>query len=522
MDAITYAIRAYLLGQKYNVAPDKTYDHIDEWLEWYQNDVKKFHHYKLYNGMVMTSQDRYRLGMAKKVCEDWANLLLNEKVSIKTGSYDKRLEAILKANNFFVRGNQLIELAFALGSGAFVEYKDADGNVIIDYIRADGIYPLSWDNGDVTECAFSTPRVVDGKERIYIQIHRLGDVEKGENPDIYYIENKYLDADSGKEMVPPEEIVPFVNTNSAEPLFQIITPNICNNIDLGSPLGISVYANAVDQIKGCDLIYDSYMNEFVLGRKRIMVPLSQAKRQMQEDGLNAPVFDPKDTVYFVLPEDRNSNNQLTEIDMKIRAQEHELGIQRSLDLLSLKVGMGSGRYKFESGGVKTATEVISDKSDLYQSRQRHCIMVSSAIINLVRAVSFLDGKMGIMATVDFDDSIIEDTNTIIDKNIKLVNAGIRSKLTAIMDINKCSEKEAKKELERIAGDNQITGQDIDWTAGDGDIEDDNDPEAPVSIDDSGDELYEEYCRILPGISGIGISRLTLISGFCRSWRKLEG
>lgn len=493
MDAVTYAIRVYLLDQKYNVAPDETYSHIDEWLEWYQNDVEKFHHYKLYNGMVVTSQDRYRLGMAKKVCEDWANLLLNEKVAIKAGAYDKRLGEILEANNFYVRGNQLVELSFALGTGAFVEYKDADDNVIIDYIRADMIYPLSWDNGDVTECAFGTPRTVDGKDRIYIQIHRFGDAEEGESPDMYYIENKYIDAASGKEIELPGELEPFVSTDSAKPLFQIVTPNICNNIDLDSPLGISVYANAVDQVKGCDLTYDSYMNEFVLGRKRILVPLSQAKRQMQQDGTTAPVFDPEDTVYFVLPEDRNSNNQLTEVDMKIRAQEHELGIQRSLDLLSLKAGMGSGRYKFESGGVKTATEVISDKSDLYQSRQRHCIVISSAIINLVRAVSFLDKKMEVTATVDFDDSIIEDTNTIIDKNVKLVNAGLRSKLTAIMEINKCSESEAKKELARIAEDNQITGQDIDWTVGDGESEDDLDgsTDEPEPEDGSDDELQEE-------------------------------
>lgn len=493
MNTVTYAIRVYLLDQKYNVASDETYNHIDEWLEWYQNDVEKFHHYKLYNGMVMTSQDRYRLGMAKKVCEDWANLLLNEKVAIKAGDYDKRLGKIIEDNNFYVRGNQLIELSFALGTGAFVEYKGADDNVIIDYIRADMIYPLSWDNGDVTECAFGTPRTVDGKERIYIQIHRLGDVEKEENPDKYYIENKYIDAASGKEIDLPKEIEPYISTDSTEPLFQIVTPNICNNIDLDSPLGISVYANAIDQVKGCDLTYDSYMNEFVLGRKRILVPLSQAKRQMQQDGIAAPAFDPKDTVYFVLPEDRNSNNQLTEVDMKIRAQEHELGIQRSLDLLSLKAGMGSGRYKFESGGVKTATEVISDKSDLYQSRQRHCIVISSAIINLVRAVSFLDGKKEVTATVDFDDSIIEDTNTIIDKNVKLVNAGLRSKLTAIMEINKCTELEAKKELKRIAGDNQITGQDIDWTVGDGEPVDDLDGggDEPDSADGSDGEFQEE-------------------------------
>ena len=121
-----------------------------------------------------------------------------------------------------------------------------------------------------------------------------------EDPDLYYIENVYVDAESEKEMDPPEEIEEIVNTGSVEPLFQLITPNICNNIDLDSPLGISVYANAIRRSEGnSDLVYDSYMNEFVLGRKRIMVPISQAKRQMQEDGVSAPVFDPNDAVYYL-------------------------------------------------------------------------------------------------------------------------------------------------------------------------------------------------------------------------------
>jgi len=44
-----------------------------------------------------------------------------------------------------------------------VEYLNADGQVIIDYIRADMIYPLSWDNGDITECAFGTAKMLNGK-----------------------------------------------------------------------------------------------------------------------------------------------------------------------------------------------------------------------------------------------------------------------------------------------------------------------------------------------------------------------
>ena len=245
-DSTYKKVKEYLVQKGYHAVPDETYDHIDEWLEWYQNDVEKFHHYKLYNGAVMTNQERYKLGMAKTVCEDWANLLLNEKVSIKAGKYSEQLSKILRYNNFSKQGNQLIEKAFALGTGAFVEYKDANGRVIIDYIRADMIYPLSWDNGDITECAFGASRMLSGKEVIYLQMHRFGKTEDGENADLYYIENVYIDAKSGKEIDAPEDIEELVSTESTEPLFQIVAPNICNNIDLDSPLGISVYANGID------------------------------------------------------------------------------------------------------------------------------------------------------------------------------------------------------------------------------------------------------------------------------------
>lgn len=478
-------IQQYLQDKGYNTVSDDTFSHIDEWLEWYQGEVEKFHKYKVFNGIKMTECTRLSLGMAKKICEDWANLVLNEKVAIKAGNYDSRLQEILKLNNFRVRSNQLIELAFALGTGAFVEYLAGD-TIVIDYVRADMIYPLSWDNGDITECAFGSYRVQDGEDVIYLQIHRFGDPDADvpESPKEYYIENRLVDADSGQDLELEEDILPIVPTHSTKPLFQIITPNIQNNIDLDSPMGISVYANSLSQLKGCDLVYDSYMNEFILGKKRILVPVSMAKIQMAADGTAAPVFDPNDTIYYAMPGDNKDESlKLTENNMEIRAADHELGIQRSLDLLSLKCGMGTGRYQFSSSGVKTATEVISDKSDLYQNLKKNELPMESAIIGMVEAVAFLDGAGPVTVTVDFDDSIIEDSNTTIDRNLKLVQGGLRSKLTAIMEINKCSEAEAKKELQRIAEDGQITGQDVDWTQGDKE----EDPEETEPVVPEGDE-----------------------------------
>ncbi len=474
-------VKEYLEKQGYQTASDETYEHIDEWQQWYEGEVEKFHEYKIFNGITTKTHSRHRMGMAKKICEDWANLLLNEKVTIKAGKFEKRLKKILKKNNFIVKANQLIELAFALGTGAIVEYKNEKKEVAIDYVRASMIYPLSWENGEITECAFGSSKTLDDKEIIYLQIHRLGK-EDGEKTDTYYIENKYIDEESGEETKIPDRMEGKIDTGSTRPLFQIITPNICNNVDLDSPLGISVYANSIDQLKGCDLVYDSYMNEFVLGRKRVLVPVTMAKIQMQKDGVTMPAFDPNDDVYYQMPGDKQSDSQLTEVDMNIRATEHELGIQRSLDVLSLKTGMGTGRYKFDSSGLKTATEVISDKSDLYENRQKHAIIINSAIVNMVAVISFLDTGKEVEATVNPDDSIIEDTNSIIKKNIELVINGLRSKLTAIMEINKCTEEEARKELERITQEGQITGQDIDWTDM-GDDEDKTDPEKEGDVED---------------------------------------
>lgn len=395
-------IQDFLKKKKFTPADDESMKHISKWKSWYEGYVKDFHHYTVYNGIDLVEKDRYALSMAKTITEDWANLLLNEKVKIYTGNdFDKTLQEVFDYNNFRVKGTQLIELAFALGTGGFVEYLDASGEVVIDFIRAEMIFPLDWENGYVNECAFGSVREKDGKKQYYIQIHRLNE------QDTYIIENHLVDAETGRELE-FDDMEDEVITGSENPLFQIITPNLVNNIDIDSPMGISVFANAISQLKGCDIVYDSYINEFELGKKRIMIPVGMAKVKMGESGVVKPVFDKSDTVFYALPGDRDSSNKIESFDPTIRAEEHDMGIDKALDLLSFKCGMGTGRYKFENGVIKTATEVISDKSDLYQSLKKHEIVLESALKGLVKSVAFLKGMQIGEITIDFDDSIIQD------------------------------------------------------------------------------------------------------------------
>ena len=85
-------------------------------------------------------------------------------------------------------------------------------------------------------------------------------------------------------------------------------PNAVNIADPDSPMGMAIFGDAIDQIKAVDLIYDSYVNEFQLGKKRLMVPMGFAQLQLQRRTLK-PAFDPNDLVYQVYQVPDGSSRQ---------------------------------------------------------------------------------------------------------------------------------------------------------------------------------------------------------------------
>ncbi len=431
-----------LKSMGYETVGEKSRVKMEEWLAWYSGKVASFHSYSQYNGKKKVRRQRATLSMAKRVCEDWANLLLNEKVEIATNDENltARANAILEDNRFRVSANRLVELTFALGTGAFVEFLDK-GKVKIDYIRGDMIYPLSWQNGTVSECAFGSTKVVGGKECLYLQLHVLEDEE-------YVIKNYLFDAKTKKKMALPYGVAPEVKTGSVVPFFQIITPNMVSSADLSSPMGSAVFANAIDVLKGIDLVYDSYQNEFRLGKKRIVVPVGMAQLESEKTGFT-PVFDDNDTEFYAFA-DKNLTD-LKEINMTIRAHEHSEGLTQNLNLLSDLCGLGNSRFVPREGVVKTATEVISQDSALYQNLKKHALVLEKAICDLVKAVLYLDGAntKNLSVSVRFDDSIIHDKNAEFDQNLRLVEQGILAPFEFRMWWKNESENQAKAAVEGI-------------------------------------------------------------------------
>lgn len=454
------SVESYLKRKGYALAGKGRPKEMPIWEQWYKGFVPEFHRYGVQCGEGRRIKaERFRAGMAKVICQDFGSLLINEHVQVMSDALGDDLTRVLQKNEFRTRMNRLAELTMALGTGAVVAYKGAGGEPVIDYIGARMIYPLRWDNENVTECAFASTCIIgqgdDAKEGLYIQIH----VKKG---DAWVVRNALLNS-AGKEEPLPNGVLEE-SPPSPVPLFYLVRPNAVNTSEPQSPMGASVFADAIDQLKATDIVYDSYINEFVLGKKRLLVPLSLATVIGSKDGTLEPIFDPNDALFYTYADGTESDaKRLTEVDMHLRTSEHEQGLQRQIDMLSKKCGLGVGRYRFEADGVRTATEVISAKSDLYQSLKRHEKTFGDAITGLVKAIGFLLGRdpEGVDVSVAFDDSIIEDTDATANRVIRLVGAGLMSKKRALMELYKLDEQEAEKRMEEILKESRMAQEAVE-------------------------------------------------------------
>lgn len=417
------------------VADSDFYGKVAEWKSWYIGEVKGFSWYKVRTGHDTITCKRNSLGMAKKVCEDWANLLMNEKVKItlEGEAEQKFVDQILFGSSFDVKGNEMQELKSALGTVAYIPRvvgQTENGkarDIVLDYVTVEHIWPISWENGVITECAFDSAVNSGNDNYIYLQIHR-----KGANG-LYVIQNKlYRKTNEQVSEVNLSGVPEFANvpaevkTNSDKRQFVIDRLNIVNNLDYSLPLGVPVYANALDVLRGVDVAYDSYVNEFELGKKRIMVKPSVTKFIDGE-----PVFDKSDVVFYVLPEDTSEGSLVETIDMTLRTAEHNTGIQDQLNLLSSKCGFGENHYRFNSGSVSTATQIISENSTLFRTLKKHEIVLENVLLELCRIILRLgNAAMGmglnedVEISIDFDDSIIEDKETEFNRDARMVSMGI--------------------------------------------------------------------------------------------------
>lgn len=155
---------------------------------------------------------------------------------------------------------------------------------------------------------------------------------------------------------------------------------------------------------------------------------------MQEDLEGHKQFDPDDVIFYKLAGEKmeHATQPIIESNMELRAEEHNKGLNDFLNILSLKCGFGTEHYKFENGNITTATQVISENSDMYRTIKKHEIVLDTVLKELITIICMLGRTIGADVDteaeiqIDFDDSIIEDKEAIRKEDRNDVSMGVMS------------------------------------------------------------------------------------------------
>ena len=434
------------------------------WKSWYKGKVDKFHEYKIYNGKKHINRTRKSLQMAKKCAEDWADLLFNEKckISVADEQSNKHLTEVLIKNNFWTYTNKAIERAGASGTGAIVvSVHDisvgSNENVIdvttaetkIDYVDADSMYPLSWDNSGITECAFAKALTKRGKKYVHLTVHKLNEVGN------YVIHNKvFLDVQGSLSAVEEAGVIEEFDTNSSKPWFVVLSPQQNNNIVEDVPWGLPFFANAIDTLESIDLDFDSLQHEIFASRKRTFVR-QEAMQVDTKSGEICDTFDPNDVTLYVLPDGYSKEDLIQTEGSEIRVASLCEGLSKTLAIFGDQVGFGPGKYKFDPQSMATATEVISQNSPMFRRKKKHETGIEDAIYDLVEAIAYASTEFGAYSintnglTIAFDDSVIEDKEAISNRALREQAAGLISRVEYRMRVFGEDEATARTAIEKI-------------------------------------------------------------------------
>ena len=396
------------------------------------------------------------LNVGKVLCDELAHRVFAEQCEITAGreDYDEYLREFLDREGFWRQMPRLLARAFAEGGMVIREYIDG-GKVRLDYVEGRSFYPTQWTGKDITGGIFVTQSAKGGFYYTLFERHSFEDGVSRISHRLFRSGTK----DNLGEEVPVDLLYEFDTApETSVPQFQYYAPNIANNRDTALPLGISCFANALDTLRSIDIAFDSLVREFILGRKRIIVPSSCIRTVVDPDtGKVEKYFDSDDEVYQALKCDDDKDLKIQDNTMTLRIEEHSQGISTLLNILCFQCGLSAGTLAFDAhSGVKTATEIVSEENKTAVTMRNYKNLLAETIQQTCTAVLELAMATGEISTGDFDivigfkDNIIIDDNQLIENNINLVNAGLKSKVSAVMDVLKCDEETARKELERVA------------------------------------------------------------------------
>jgi len=394
-------------------------------------------------------QKRIRKSMkpAYLVVSEIAGLIWSERPEL---TVDPFTMDVLVRENFIGTMQRETEYLLALGAVIPKLYVE-NGKIKIDFVGADRFIPISWDSTGIHDADIIDRRIIKKRQYIRVEKHRR-------QADGTYIITSETYEEIGATLVPAQlSLFGIEDAESYSPvkLFQYIGVPGGNNLDIESPLSISVFANALDTIESLDIAFDALQSEIVLGKKRIIVPASAVRTVIDaETGKPIRYFDPSDEVYQAFSGDDKEQLKITDNTLDLRIEEIRLAIKTLVDILCIQTGVNPGYLSFDGQSMKTATEVISENSKTFKTKKGLENAIGDGIVEMCMSIQILGAYLkesvgSVVPSIEWDDSVIEDRNSAATYYHSRMTGGTIESWRAIMKLDGCTEEEAKTRAAEI-------------------------------------------------------------------------
>ena len=278
----------------------------------------------------------------------------------------------------------------------WVEYGCAYGTVFIkpngeslDVFTPADVMIVDYDNQEIKGIIFKDSYTVGRKYYTRLEYHRFVETTiDGVTTYPYYVSNRAyvskspqsigdrIDLKQTKWADLMADTPPILKANGEKldgPLYGVLRTPQANNVDISTPLGLPIFAEAIEELKDLDIAYSRNAKEIldskriVLADERLLLPSGSPVSSMtpQAMKLRSKEFGLPDYVKNVFGDDAGSFYQ--EINPQLNTDTRISGINAILSQLGYKIGFSNGYFVFnESSGIQTATGVEAEQQRTVQ------------------------------------------------------------------------------------------------------------------------------------------------------------
>lgn len=347
------------------------------------------------------------------------------------------------------------EYACAKGGLMFKPYPRGNG-LAVDCVQADMFYPVAFDaNQNMTACVFADQRTVGRDYYTRLEYHALAD-------GVYQIKNTVWKSSARETLGTQQSLgrVPVAEwqelepeafiLNVEKPLFAYFRMPFANNIDTTSPLGVSIYARAIDLIQQADELWSNFLWEFESGKRALYTdPLAFGKTTAGK-----PVL-PNNRLYRVLDLQSKIDGKGFFEDWTPTLRETNLlnGLDAMLRRVEFQCGLSYGILSNPEQVALTATEIKNSKQTYYANVVDIQKSLQTALDNLLYAMDVWSTLANLApagtyaVTYQFDDSIVADDATQYQQDSQAVTMNAMPKHVFLMRNYNLDEKTARQWVE---------------------------------------------------------------------------